>query len=61
MQTARANREAEVAVFILSASHLPDGFPAFSRYGKDLLFVRNFRTLQTPTLTPSFTPPYRPC
>ena len=39
MEVARANREAEAGVFVLSASHAPAGFPRFSRYGKDLLVV----------------------
>ncbi len=39
MELARANREAEAGVFVLSASHAPASFPRFSRYGKDLLVI----------------------
>ena len=39
MEIARANREAEAGVFVLSASHAPASFPRFSRYGKDLLVL----------------------
>jgi hypothetical protein len=37
METARTNREAGAGVFIMAASHAPEGFPEFARYGKDLL------------------------
>jgi hypothetical protein len=41
MEVARANREAGAGVFIMAASHAPEGFPHFARYGQDLLVVWN--------------------
>lgn len=39
MEIARANREAGAGVFVMAASHAPEGFPRFARYGKDLLVI----------------------
>ena len=37
MELARENREATVGVFVFAASHAPDGFPGFVRYGSSIL------------------------
>ena len=39
LDTARANRDACVGVFVMAKSHAPDGFPRFARYGNDVLVV----------------------
>lgn len=41
MEIARTNREATAGVFVMAASHAPEGFPRFARYGKDLLVTWN--------------------
>jgi hypothetical protein len=41
MEVARANREAGAGVFIMAASHAPEGFPRFARFGQDILVVWN--------------------
>lgn len=39
LEIARSNRGASVGVFIMSRSHAPIGFPAFARYGNDVLVI----------------------
>lgn len=39
LDEARRNRGAQVGVFIMAASHAPDVFPRFARYGNNVLVV----------------------
>ncbi len=39
LDEARANREAQIGLFVLAKSHAPDTFPAFQRVGNDVLVV----------------------
>src|SRR5680860_280862 len=39
LDTARANRNACAGVFVMAKSHAPDGFPAFARFGNNVLVV----------------------
>lgn len=39
LKEARTNRGAEIGVFVLSKSAAPEAFPAFGRYGQDVLVV----------------------
>jgi hypothetical protein len=37
LEVARANRDAEVGLFVWASTHAPDEFPGFARYGNNLL------------------------
>lgn len=39
METAQKNRNAEVGLFVLSASHANENFPEFARYGSNILLT----------------------
>ena len=39
LETGRSNRIAQGGVFVMAKSHAPQGFPAFARYGNDVLVV----------------------
>lgn len=39
LQKARENRLAQVGLFVMASTHAPSGFPAFARYGEDVLLV----------------------
>ncbi len=55
LDVARTNREASVGVFVMSRSHAPSDFPAFSRVGHNILVVwdRKTRTRYTVWRRPS--------
>lgn len=39
LETARSNRTAQAAVFVMARSHAPVGFPSFARHGNDVLVI----------------------
>ncbi|MBK7583361.1 MAG: hypothetical protein IPI67_24620 [Myxococcales bacterium] len=39
LEVARANRSAQVGLFVMARSHAPVGFPGMARYGNDILVV----------------------
>ena len=47
LRKARANRDACAGIFVMAKSHAAPGFPAFSRYGQDVLVVWNHESTDT--------------
>jgi hypothetical protein len=47
LRKARANRDAVVGIFVMAKSHAAPGFPAFGRYGQDVLVVWDHDTTGT--------------
>lgn len=39
MELARKNRNADAGLFVMAASHAPDSFPRWRRYGRDVLVI----------------------
>lgn len=47
LRKARANRDACVGIFVMAKSHAAPGFPAFNRYGQDVLVVWDHDSTET--------------